>query len=489
MFDSLNRAFLEPYGSTWVKTPNFSRLARHTVTFDNFYAGSLPCMPARRELHTGRLNFLHRGWSPLEPFDESMPQILKQKGIHSRLVTDHCHYWEDGGSVYHNRFSSFDFIRGQEGDAWAGTAKGYRPNFDVKDQDVWNRLRMQDEDTHYHVRTCKEGIKFIEENLKNDNWYLQLEYFDPHEPFFVPDRFKRLYTDDDVPFDWPSYKPMAEQDPQQVKSFIINYAALVSMCDEYLGKVLDLFDKHNLWQDTLLIVNTDHGYLLGEHGFIGKNYMPVYDEVARIPFFIWDPRCGAKEERRKELAQTIDIPATILSYFSLPPGRHMQGKDIYPILKDHKAVHKALLFGYFGMHINVTDGRYVYMRSANDGKNKPLYQYTLMPMHISKFISKEELKQADDKMYRGFSFADNTPVIKIPVDELYDKRRYYKYSDHAKYGTLLFDLENDPRQEKPINNKTVESKMIDLMKNLMTENEAPMEQFERVGYLEESNEN
>ncbi len=76
MYDSLNKRFLTPYGNKWMKTPNFDRLAEKCCRFDNFYVGSLPCMPARRELHTGRLNFLHRGWSPIEPFDESMPAIL-----------------------------------------------------------------------------------------------------------------------------------------------------------------------------------------------------------------------------------------------------------------------------------------------------------------------------------------------------------------------------------------------------------------------------
>ena len=77
MFDSLNRHLLQPYGCDWTKTPNFKRLSEHTVTFDQFYAGSLPCMPARRELHTGRYNFLHRAWGPLENYDDSMPAILR----------------------------------------------------------------------------------------------------------------------------------------------------------------------------------------------------------------------------------------------------------------------------------------------------------------------------------------------------------------------------------------------------------------------------
>ena len=104
MFDSLNRDMLEPYGGNLVKTPNFTRMAEHSVTFDNCYAGSLPCMPARRELHTGRYNFLHRSWGPLEPFDDSMPEILNRHHIHSHLVTDHYHYFEDGGAKYHTHY-------------------------------------------------------------------------------------------------------------------------------------------------------------------------------------------------------------------------------------------------------------------------------------------------------------------------------------------------------------------------------------------------
>jgi hypothetical protein len=82
------------------------------VTFDRHYAGSLPCMPARRDMLT-------RNWGPLEPFDNAFPEILHtETGTYSHLVTDHFHYWEDGGATYHNRYDSYEFVRGQEGDRW-----------------------------------------------------------------------------------------------------------------------------------------------------------------------------------------------------------------------------------------------------------------------------------------------------------------------------------------------------------------------------------
>ena len=106
LFDSLYRHALGPYGGTGVPTPNIDRMAARGLTFDNHYVGSLPCMPARRDMHTGRLNFLHRAWGPLEPFDNFFPELLRGVGAYSHLVTDHYHYFEDGGIGYHGRYSS-----------------------------------------------------------------------------------------------------------------------------------------------------------------------------------------------------------------------------------------------------------------------------------------------------------------------------------------------------------------------------------------------
>ena len=120
MYDSLNRHMLSSYGCDWTLTPNMSQLAERSITFDRHFVGSMPCMPARREMHTGRYNFLHRGWGPWEPFDDSCFQLMGQQGIYTHLVSDHYHYWEDGGATYHHRYNSWVNVRGHEGDAWKG---------------------------------------------------------------------------------------------------------------------------------------------------------------------------------------------------------------------------------------------------------------------------------------------------------------------------------------------------------------------------------
>jgi len=85
--DTLNRHFLPAYGNDWVKTPNIDRLAAQSVTFDNHWLGSAPCMPARRDILTGRLNFMEKAWGGMEPFDRPLTRILRENGIFSHMVT------------------------------------------------------------------------------------------------------------------------------------------------------------------------------------------------------------------------------------------------------------------------------------------------------------------------------------------------------------------------------------------------------------------
>jgi len=478
MFDSLNRHMLPPYGADWVHAPNFQRLAARAVTFDNMYVGSMPCMPARRELHTGRYNFLHRSWGPLEPFDDSMPELLKDNGVYSHLISDHYHYWEDGGCTYHTRYCSWEFSRGQEGDPWKGNLTVEVPE-DTRNnrsglwgrQDWVNRSYMTDEKDHHQTKTFDLGCEFIRTNHAEDNWFLQIETFDPHEPYFVPQRFKDLYPHayDGPEFDWPSYGPVTEE-PEAVEHLRLTNAALISMCDESLGRILDLMDEHDLWKDTLLIVNTDHGFLLSEHDWWGKCSMPFWNEIAHTPLFVWDPRCEAAGERRQALVQTIDIAPTLLEYFGIERPADMQGAVLHETIAADTPVREAGIYGIHGAHVNVTDGRYVYMRAPLTPDNTPLYEYTHMPTHMRHSFPVDQLQ--DIQLAEPFDFTKGCRTMKI-AGRCGDGRH--------EFGTMLFDLETDPKQENPIDDPAIEKRMIELMVGLMKANDCPPEQFERLG--------
>lgn len=494
LFDSLNRLAMGCYGGTAVPTPNFDRFAARSLTFDKHYVGSLPCMPARRDLHTGRLNFMHRSWGPLEPFDNSMPELLKKGGVHSHLVTDHFHYFEDGGATYHSRYSTWDFVRGQEYDTWKAlvepplekfrqdySAKHYNgPNQANRLQHQINREFIKEEKDFPAVQCFDRAFEFLDNNRGADNWMLHLECFDPHEPFYAPKRYREhLETNYDGPIiDWPKYAPVFETE-EEISEIRANYAALVSMCDEYFGKLLDYFDTHNLWDDTCLILTTDHGYLLSEHDWWAKNVMPYYEEISHIPLIVHHPGLGARKGTRTDaLTQTPDLMPTLLSLFgqSIPP--EVQGTSVLELAeRDDKG--RAVLFGMFGGAVGATDGQYTCFLYPPDLDDESLSEYTLMPTHLHSFFALDELKTA--QLHEPLAFTKGLPVLKIRALNGARRPPGSDRTHFKSFRTALYDNVADPGQRNPLDAPHVERRLKQAMSKILTQHSATPDFFDWMG--------
>jgi hypothetical protein len=173
--------------------------------------------------------------------------------------------------------------------------------------------------------------------------------------------------------------------------------------------------------------------------------------------------------------QTIDLPATLLEFFGAPLPKDMQGLPLRETIARDAPVRAAGLFGLFGAQVNVTDGRYVYMRGPARPGNQPLYEYTLMPTAHGQgraFTSHAELSTLE--LAEPFSFTKGLKTLKI-------RSAGFHGNDYYPFGTLLFDLQADPGQEHPIQDPAVEKRMIDHLVRLMRGNDAPPEQFVRLG--------
>ena len=496
LFDSLNRTALGCYGSRSVKTPNFDRFAARGVTFDRHYVGSLPCMPARRDLHTGRLNFMHRSWGPLEPFDNSFPELLRERGVHTHLVTDHLHYFEDGGATYHSRFATWDFIRGQEYDPWkamvAPPIERLREIYSTKHYDlaqdrkrrqsVINRISMPHEEDHPGPQCFKSAFEFLDVNRAADDWLLMIECFDPHEPFAAPERFKQQYRTgwNGGVLDWPHYEKVIDS-PEEIAEIRANYAALVAMCDEYFGRLLDCCDRYDLWKDTAIILSTDHGLLLAEHDWWGKNLMPYYLEISCIPLIMHHPAHGAaRGARRTALTQTPDLMPTILEIFDVPVPLEVRGRSLLPLMARDAQGHEVVIFGMFGGPIGASDGRYSHYLYPKDLYAPGLHEYTLMPTHLHSLFSAEELKTST--LTAPFDFTKGMPLLRI--DALKDARRIPVH-DGQKFdpgvGTTLYDLAADPGQMKPFRDARIEARLRSAIAQVLKAHHAPGELYLRYG--------
>ena len=477
MLDSLNRHYLPLYGGTQVRTPNIERLAERGVVFENHFCCSMPCMPARRDLFTGHANFLETPWSPIQPWDNCLqPALNQQRGVYSHLITDHYHYFHAGGECYHNQFSSWEFLRGQESDVWRPLVDQTKtPPFIGKNtRPYWvNRYFMNTEnDEDYSTPQCfMRAIDFLEHNGHSDQWHLHLECFDPHEPFACPQKYREEFNDpwDDkeLHFDWPDYAPVKENE-DAIKHIRACYAGTLRMADFWLGKLLDKIDKLNLWNDTVIVLSTDHGHLLGEHGYWAKNYMFDFKELVHIPLVICSPVSSPR--RSSALTSTLDLMPTFMELHHTETPEHVHGKSLCPLLEKEDRHHDALLYGYFGKDVNLTDGQYTYCRQPE--KFSTVHHHTAMPVNFAGSESRKNLTNAD--MGSFLKSANGIPHYRFSVPS----KRHHNAPDY----NPIYDINIDPGQAHPLQNKTLENKLAKQMYHLLQKYDAPECQYNRLGF-------
>jgi arylsulfatase A-like enzyme len=214
--DSLRRDFLSAYRDRpycvdyAVETPTLDRFAERAATFETHYAGSLPCMPARREWLTGTREFLWRPWGPTEPFDSHVAELAREGGVLTQLVTDHYHYFQHGSHGYYEDFNGFEFVRGQEYDAWQTAPhdpdEGLldqtldRDTDDPHDVGYVNRstyarnaerlgltATTADERSFFAPQVFSRAAEWLGENRNWSDWFCYVDSFEVHEPFHCPE--------------------------------------------------------------------------------------------------------------------------------------------------------------------------------------------------------------------------------------------------------------------------------------------------------------
>jgi arylsulfatase A-like enzyme len=493
LLDSLNRHMLGAYGGSEFDTPNLDRLARRSVRFDRHVTGSLPCMPARHDILCGALDFLWKPWGSIELWEDPITYPLRRKGVTTMLASDHPHLFETGGENYHTDFAAWEYLRGHEGDAWktrpdpswlghpalpAATGVIHRPYDD-------SRTFFREELDFPGPRTMQTAADWLDANAgHHDRFLLFVDEFDPHEPFDTPPPWAKRYDpgwEGDLVI-WPPYAigavangVISERTGRHVRA---NYGSKLSMIDHWLGRLLDRIDAHELWQDSVVILCTDHGHYLGEKDLFGKPRVPQFEPLGHTPLLIAWP--GREASSCEALTTNVDLHATLADLFDAGPRHRTHGHSLLPLLRgETDSVREWALGGVFGHWVQVNDGRRKYAR-APEGSGFPLSmwsnRWSTMPIHGLPGL---RLPRPDRRARLDFMPGSEVPVIRQPF-EPGDRLPYWamdpQLGDHHCY-----DVEEDPGEDRNLVGTSAEKDLAELLRVALREVEAPAEQLERLG--------
>jgi arylsulfatase A-like enzyme len=364
MLDSLRSDHLGCYGNSWIKTPNLDRFASEATVFRRFYAEGLPTLPVRTALFTGRYTLPYRGWQRLEPDDIPIAEILWDAGYVTALVSDTYHMHKPG-MAYERGFDYVIWIRGQEGDPYIQDAEisldvwheknWYVPSIDIyipreqnkqmfiqylKNTACWRRkdswFIRSDEDTFVaHVMKSAYSLlkKIVEEDGRKDKIFMWIDSFDPHEPWDPPEEYYNLYAPPDYngkPIIWGG--GFAEEyTDEEIKHIRALYAAEVTVVDKWVGWFFDKIKELGLWENTMIIVLSDHGIPLGENGII-KKYLPwPYEVLSKAVLMIRHPEGVGRGRYIDARVETVDITPTILDFLGIDITKKRSPWSVNPL--------------------------------------------------------------------------------------------------------------------------------------------------------------
>lgn len=493
LLDSLNRHLLGCYGGTEFDTPNLDRFARRAVRFTNHYSGSLPCMPARHDLLVGALDFLWRPWGSIELWEEAITVPLRRAGVTTKLVSDHPHLFEAGGENYHVDFSAWDYQRGHETDlwrtrpdpSWLGAPSFGRGHMPYDNSRGWFKA----EEDFPGPRVMKEAMRWLTQEVTQEvtqepasRFLLFIDEFDPHEPFDTPEPYASMYDEGwagDAHLVWPPYTVgavrkgvLSQRDARQVRA---QYGGKLTMIDAWFGRLLDALEAQSRFNDTLVIVTTDHGHFLGEKDIFGKPACPVYEPMGHIPLLVAAPGV-AGGTTCDALTTNVDLHATLCDLFGVSSDHRTHGRSLIPLLTGSAAtVREWALSGVWGREVHLIADHTKYVR-APAGANAPLSmwsnRWSTMPFHTHPDL---RLPLPDERAVLDRMPGSSVPVIRQPFGAG-DRLPFWAYAEFV--GSLAFDL----GEERSLVGDPLERELADRLHAALLEVEAPSDQFQRLGY-------
>lgn len=380
LLDTLRWDALGCYRSDWVQTPCIDHYAQRAVRFTEARCASFPTVPQRSDAYTGDVNWPRYGWKGPDQDQPKLPLLLRDAGYYTALILD---TQNNVGAGFHQYFHEYHLIRKDVDDgitAHTITFPAPRENMRqngrlyAEDRARWSQYRHEED--WFGVRTMRRACRWLEDNARKGKFLLWVDSFEIHEDWMPPSYYVDLYDSgyQGFRYTYPNYGYTDVYQPHELGHLRACYAGEVTLMDRWVGHLLRQVELLGLMEDTCIILTSDHGMYIGEHGRAGKHTVnpedpwPIYDTVARIPLLVWVP-FPTPRRTISALVQPADILPTALDLCGVSAPTTF-GKSWVPLLKGQAdAGHDVVFTSYHSgagpggspvtqSHITVTTDRY-----------------------------------------------------------------------------------------------------------------------------------
>ena len=338
--DTLRQDHLPCYGNERIIAPHIANFAQESVVFDNCHAASFPTAPARADILSGRYTFTYRDWGPLRKEETSIVEVLNNAGYMTCGIADQPFLIRNG----------YDYDRGFQQFIWF---RGQRQGPDR--EDVVKQWRCEED--RFAPATFKAALEWLERNHR-EQFFLYIDTWDPHEPWDPPHHYVRPYYPDyrgeDV---YPCYWDWEDHGVTRKELEIGHacYCGEITMVDRWFGMLVDRLKSLELYDETIVILTSDHGIYFGEHGIFGKarfrwpdntipvaeamvryrlgalsHRSPLHNEISKVPLLMHIP--GIHEGRVELLATLPDLMPTMLDMVGVPAPVTVQARSLFPLV-------------------------------------------------------------------------------------------------------------------------------------------------------------
>ncbi|HEY3860761.1 MAG TPA: sulfatase [Verrucomicrobiae bacterium] len=393
------------YGHPEVKSPNLDSFARQSVRFERAYCQFPLCNPSRSSLLSGlrpdTTKIFGNGIPIRKRFPDvvTLPQLFKNNGYFSGRVGKIFHYGvpDQIGTSGLDDVPSWDqFVnpRGRDKDDEKDVINFTSWNKNLGASLTWMEAKGTDaEQTDGKVAAAT--IKLLEAN-KDRPFFIACGFYRPHVPDIATKRYFDMYPlknvtlpvepaghEAGIPPIALTVKPANYGLPsEKLRIFKRAYHAATSFADAQFGLVMKALKRLHLEDNTIVVVWSDHGWCLGEHGQWQK--MLLFEESAHVVLMVKIPGAGANGETCPRTVELVDLYPTLADLCGLTPPSNLEGRSLRPLLENPKAQWPYPAFtqvtrakGVLGRSIRTE--RWRYTEWAGGAQGKELYDHDADP--------------------------------------------------------------------------------------------------------------